>query len=92
MISSMDMNLTLKGKDSVKYANYMRFAFTTNNPWDTPVEKGKDDGSRLSGDKRRNDSSYFVAMERQLENGGYNALMKYLLERDLETIVIGVCL
>ncbi|GAB1458111.1 hypothetical protein MASR2M48_34190 [Spirochaetota bacterium] len=84
MISSMDMNLTLKGKDSVKYANYMRFAFTTNNPWGGPVEKGERRWLSIKcGDKRRNDSSYFVAMERQLENGGYNALMKYLLERDL---------
>jgi len=84
LISSMDLNLTLKGKDSVKYSNYIRFAFTTNNPWGGPVEKGERRWLSIKcAAKRRNDSSYFLAMKHQLENGGYNALMKYLLERDL---------
>lgn len=84
MITSPHTVIEYKGKDAIIMPNYMRFISTTNNDWGAAVEKG--DRRWLSircSNGRIKDSKYFQEMEKQMQNGGYQALMKLLMERDI---------
>ena len=84
LISSDTLRVTFKFKDTITIPNYIRFIFTTNEDWAAPVEKGERRWVTLRcGEARINDRAYFGKMKSQMRNGGYNALMKLLAERDI---------
>jgi ABC-type dipeptide/oligopeptide/nickel transport system ATPase component len=84
LISSDTIRITYKMKDTITMPNHLRFMFTTNEDWAAPVENEERRWVTLRcGEARMNDRDYFGRMEAQMENGGYNALMKLLLERDI---------
>lgn len=84
LISSFDMRITYKMKDTITMPNHLRFIFTTNEDWAAPVESGERRWITLRcGNGKINDRAYFERMLKQMDDGGYAALMKLLVERDI---------
>jgi hypothetical protein len=84
LISSPVMRITYKSKDTITMPNYLRFIFTTNEDWAAPVEKGERRWVTLRcGNGKIRNSAYFKEMLKQMEQGGYAALMKLFIERDI---------
>lgn len=76
-----------KGKDAIMVANNLRTIISSNHDWVVPaglmarrffvVDVGED---------HRQDTEYFTAIKKQMENGGREALLHYLLHYDLTDI------
>lgn len=73
-----------KGRDIVTCRNMIHLIIATNNDWAVPA--GLDERRFVVlevSDARKQDKSYFTAITRQLENGGFQALLHELMDRDL---------
>ena len=73
-----------KGKDIISVRNYTRLVVASNASWAVPLDL--DDRRFLVldvSDTHKEDTAYFSAIDAELNNGGFAALMKFLLERDL---------
>lgn len=76
-----------KGREPVKVKNFVRLLVTGNNSWLVPAGLEERRFAVLDvGDAKRQDSTYFQAMEDELEAGGREALLRYLLDYDLSDI------
>lgn len=77
MITSPTMQLEKKGVDAVEVSNYARLAFISNEAWVVPA--GLDDERRFfvldCGNNRKEDFTYFGALEQQMLNGGMEAMV-----------------
>ena len=77
--------IEFKGKEPVSVRNYLRLLITSNNDWVVPA--GLDE-RRFAvfdvGEAQMQNHAYFQAIEDEMENGGYGALLEYLLTYDLE--------
>jgi phage/plasmid primase-like uncharacterized protein len=64
--------------------NYLHLMMASNEDWVVPAGK---DARRFFvldvGDAKKQDSNYFNAIQKQLENGGYGAMLAELLARDI---------
>lgn len=86
LISSTTLTIEEKGKDSYPVDNYTRFIFASNNDTVIPAENNERRYFVLRvKNTRRNDTAYFGAMAAQLNNGGYAALMKFMLAREIKS-------
>jgi len=84
LISSDRIAITFKGKDTISMSNYIRIIATTNSDWSAPIEKGERRWVSLRcGNRNLKDRRYFGSMIEQMNNGGYEALMQFLLARDI---------
>ena len=84
MITDPDSSIEQKFKDVIRLDNYKRIMVSSNEDWAVPV--GKDDRRFLILDvsnKRKEDHAYFGAIIGQMRNGGSEALMHILKNRDL---------
>lgn len=80
-----------KGKDSFEIQNYMRLLVTSNMDWIVPTAFEERRFAIVDvGTQRMQDRAYFKEMDRQMEQGGYEGLLHYLLNMDLSTIDVGV--
>lgn len=73
-----------KGKDTIAVRNFRHFIFASNEDW--PVHLDPDDRRFFVlkvSDDHKEDFSYFEAVQEELENGGYEALLHALLHEDL---------
>jgi hypothetical protein len=66
-----------KGREPVRIRNYVRLFITGNNRWLIPA-----------GIDERQNAHYFQAIETEMERGGREALLRYLLDYDLTDIPI----
>lgn len=85
MITESEQIIELKGHDAIRARNYRRFIFASNEDW--PVAMGPHDRRFFVLDVAPNnqqDYAYFSAIDRQMHNGGLNALMHDLLRTNLE--------
>ncbi len=73
-----------KGRDLFMVKSYRRMMFATNENWAVP--RGADDRRYVItdvSDSHKNDRPYFKAIHQELESGGVEALMAYLLAVDI---------
>lgn len=73
-----------KGKDAIQFSNYRHLIITSNEEW--PVDLNADDRRFFVlpvSEAHKEDHLYFEAIQNQLENGGYAALLFDLLNEDL---------
>jgi hypothetical protein len=84
MITDPHSAIERKGKDIVMTANFKRLIVASNEDWVVP--RGRNDRRFVIvdvTDERRGDREYFGAIKRELESGGYEALMHELMTLDL---------
>lgn len=91
LVTSETNRIEPKGKDSFEIRNYMRLMITSNSEWIVPTALEERRFAILDvADTRMQDRAYFKAMDKQMEQGGYEGLLHYLLNMDLSTIDVGV--
>lgn len=84
MITDPDSSVEQKFKDVVRIDNYKRVMVSSNEDWAVPL--GKDDRRFFVldvGSGHKEDHAYFADIINQMRNGGSEALMFELLNRDL---------
>lgn len=75
-----------KGKDRIVLKNFKHLILSSNEDW--PVSLDADDRRFFViqvSDKRKEDHAYFQAIQEELNNQGYEALLYDLLHEDIET-------
>lgn len=76
-----------KGREPVKVKNYVRLLVTGNNSWLVPAGLEERRFAVLDvGEEKRQNIRYFQAIEEELDRGGREALLRYLLDYDLKDI------
>lgn len=73
-----------KGVDAEWAHNFVHLIMASNEDWVVPARA--DDRRFLVldvGDQNRNDKEFFKAVQKQLQSGGYEALLHYLMAHDL---------
>lgn len=84
MITDPEQSIEFKGKEAIRVKNYRRNIFATNEDWAVP--RGIDDRRFITLDvlgSRVGDYAFWDAIQRQMANGGTEALFHYLLNVDL---------
>lgn len=91
LVTSDTQRIEQKGRDSLQVNNYLRLLITTNEDWVIPAAF---DERRFAvvdvGNGNQQDQDFFVAMLKQLDNGGYGALLYDLLHFPLKEVDIRV--
>jgi hypothetical protein len=83
-ITEPEIILEKKGVDAIRMKNRMIFMLASNEASVVPADKNDRRWMIFEvGDKCREDRAYFGAMQRQLEDGGYEAMLHELLGRDI---------
>ena len=76
-----------KGQNSFTVANRMRIMMASNNDWVVPASIDERRFFVLDvGNKHQNDTKYFKEIVDEMENGGREALLYYLLNLDLSGV------
>jgi hypothetical protein len=88
LITEPTVRIELKNVESFYIPNYIRFIISGNNEWMANIESNDRRYFIVEvSDKRIKDYKYFREMQDQMTNGGYNALlyflMDYKIKRDL---------
>jgi hypothetical protein len=76
-----------KGVDPIKVNNHIRLLITTNSEWAIPA--GLEERRFCvvdAGDNVMQDTAYFAALDEEMDNGGREALLYYLLNFDLSIV------
>lgn len=84
LITEPTLTVEGKGRDAITAPNYLHIIITSNEDWVVPA--GPDERRFAVFDvaaSRQRDESYFNALNQQLENGGYEAMLFDLLNYDL---------
>lgn len=84
MITDANSILEKKGVDAIMVRNFKRLVVGTNN--DFPIPRDTDDARFVVLDvdeRRKEDWDYFGELRRQLDAGGYAAILHYFLSYDL---------
>lgn len=85
IITEPTMISELKGIDAKPKPNYLHLIMASNDDWVVPVGDFDRRFFVLDvGDEKRKDKDYFGAIVDQMESGGYEALLHYLLAYDLK--------
>lgn len=83
--------IELKGKDLYRIKSYLRLMISTNNDWAVPT--GMKDERRFAifdvGKNSQQNKPYFKAMQDQLSNGGYEALLYFFLNYKYDQFEVG---
>lgn len=84
LVTEPQITIEAKFRDPVMRANTVRLLLATNEEWAVPADV---DDRRFAvfdvADERRNDRTYFAAIQGQLEAGGYAAMLHDLLAMDV---------
>jgi hypothetical protein len=84
MITDPNASVEQKFKDTVRIENFKRIMISSNEDWAVPVAKDDRRFFVLNvGNARKEDTAYFKAIIDQMNNGGSEALMHALVNRDL---------
>lgn len=92
LITEDDVAIEMKGRDVYKIRSYIRIGMSTNNDWAVPA--GLQDERRFAifdvGTRCQQDRTYFSALEKQLKDGGYAALLHFLMNFEYDENLIAV--
>ncbi len=84
LVTENTMPIEMKGVDVQNAPNFVRLIMASNNDWVVPASVDQRRFVVLeAGTARMQDSSYFKVLRDQMEQGGRQALMQFLLDRDL---------
>ena len=84
MITEPTLNIEMKGKDLFQAKNNLHMIFATNNDWAAPAGPKERRFFIIDvGDKRQGDHKYFEAIQNELDNGGREALLHFLINYDI---------
>jgi hypothetical protein len=79
--------IEFKGKEPVWVRNLIRLFITSNADWVVPAAMGERRFAVLDvGVGRKQDHAYFGAIQKELDDGGYEQLLDYLLAFDLSAV------
>jgi hypothetical protein len=89
LITSDDLRVEFKGRDIIRMRNCIRLLVTSNAEWVVPAAF---DDRRFTvldvGEGRIRDHQFFAALDEQMQEGGYAALLHLLLNHDYREILI----
>ena len=81
------MPIEIKGVDVKNAPNFVRLIMASNNDWVVPASVDQRRFVVIQvGTARMQDSSYFKALRDQMDQGGRQALMQFLIDRDLSGV------
>jgi len=84
MITEETIQIEVKGKDVLTLRNHIRLLISSNHDWVVPAGNEERRFFVIDvGDARITDHAYFGGVVDQMNNGGREALLHYLLEYDL---------
>ncbi|WP_136513737.1 bifunctional DNA primase/polymerase [Geomonas edaphica] len=87
MITEPTINIEMKGKDAFTIKNNLHMMFATNNDWAAPAGPRERRFFIIDvGNKHLQDHQYFEAIGRQMDNGGREALLHYLMNYDISNM------
>lgn len=87
LITEPSLVIEGKGENAFKIKNHLHFIFATNNDWVAPAGPQERRFFVLDvGEKHLQDHAYFEAIQKELDNGGREALLYYLLHYDITDI------
>lgn len=91
LITEREVTIEMKGKDAVNIQNYTRFMIAANEKWVVPVSGA--DERRFSildvGADEQQNKAYFSAIQSELDNGGYEALLHEFLTHEYDESLPG---
>ena len=91
LISGKDMMLEYKGIDPIKIRNFVRLYATGNLDWVVPAGFRDRRWAIFDiGEDKMQDNAYFAAIDEEMDNGGREALLDYLLDFDLACVNLRV--
>ncbi len=86
MVTGESLSIERKGVDPVEMPNYMRLLITSNEDWAWPTDM---DDRRLAAfdvkSTHARDKKYFEPLFAELEAGGYGRLLRFLLDRGIDS-------
>ncbi len=81
LITEDQVMLERKGIDAVQIPSFLRLMICTNNDWSVPASADERRYFVLDvSDKRKKDFGYFKSIKAQMDNGGKEAFLQYLLD------------
>ena len=84
LITEDTLAIEMKGVDVLTSPNFTRLILASNNEWLIPASADQRRFVVLEASvAKQQDSAYFKVIADQMENGGRQALMKFLMDRDL---------
>ena len=87
LITGQDHLIEFKGKEPIKVRNYVRLLVTGNPDWLVPAGLEERRFAVLDvGEGHIQDTAYFAGIDEQMDNGGREALLDYLLKFDLKNV------
>jgi Family of unknown function (DUF5906) len=87
MITSEHQTIEYKGYEPLQVTSYLRLFITGNADWQVPAALKERRHAVLDvSPKRQRDTEYFAALDEQMDNGGREALLYYLLNFDLSRV------
>lgn len=91
LVTSDTQRIEQKGRDSLQVNNYLRLLISSNEDWVVPASfEERRFGVIDVGTGNQQDQDYFVSILKQMENGGYGALLYDLLNFDLKSTDVKV--
>lgn len=81
LITETQVTIEMKGRDAVTIPNFTRFIIAANADWVVPLGMGDERRFVMLdvGTTVQRNNSYFAQMQAQLDDGGYQTLLHYLM-------------
>lgn len=81
LITEMQVTIEMKNRDAVTLPNFTRFLIAANADWVVPLGMGDENRFVILdvGVAEQRNSAYFAAIQNQMDSGGYEAFLHYLL-------------
>ncbi len=87
LVTSHSQMIEKKGVDPTDYKNLVRLAITSNNDWVIPADfEERRFGVLDVGEGNLQDAEFFKSLDRQMDNGGREALLYHLLNLDISNV------